>query len=155
MDFTLTQRQDTPAIGYAFVTTPHSPEIGAAWGRVHQNGDFDRLMAKSARLENFGLCIMDPTLPEGSFRYMIAFDHDVSKPADPDMTEYTIKGGAYAVFRSPTMDEISGTFRYIYQEWFKTADYEYDADRPADFELYSMGEGDVTCDVCVPVRKKG
>lgn len=155
MDFTLVTRQDTPAVGYAFVTTPFNPEIGAAWGRVHENGDFDRLLSKSAKMENFGLCIMDASLPEGTFRYMIAFDHDPSKPADPDMTSYVVKGGEYAVFRCPSMDEISDTFRYIYDEWFKSAEYEYDVDRPADFELYSMDGDEVICDVCVPVRKKG
>ncbi len=154
MEYTLKQRQDTPAIGYAFVTTPFNQEIGQAWDRVHQNGDFQRLTGKSKHMENFGLCIMDPDLPEGTFRYMIAFDHDDTKPVDPDMTTYVIKGGAYAVFRCPSMEEISDTFRRIYDEWFKTAEYEYDADRPADFEYYYMSGDCVGCDIYVPVRQR-
>ena len=155
MEMTFTTRQQTTVIGYAFDTTAFSPEIGAAWCRVHENGDFQRLMGKSKCMENFGLCIMKEGMADGGFRYMIGFDYDETKPVDDDMELYELAGGEYAVFPSPSMEEISNTFKYVYEQWLPASQYEYDKARDADFEYYYMRGEEVACDIYVPLRLKG
>lgn len=151
MEHRLAIRKDTPVIGYVMEATPFSPEIPKMWERVHGNGDFDRLMKKSRQMENFGLCIMSPGMPEGTFKYMIAFDHDEDQPLDDDMETYIVSGGEYAVFRAPSMEGIAQMFKKIYDEWLPTSQYKYDAARPADFEYYTMQGDEVVCDIYVPV----
>ena len=155
MQHSIVKREPTPVVGFQMVTTAFNPEIGAAWGRVHQNGDFQRLMAKSQKMENFGLCIMEEGLPEGSFRYMIACDLAPGQQPDADMERYTVAGGDYAVFHCQSMETISDTFRYIYGEWLPTStEYANDTARNADFEYYSMDGSTVNCDIYVPIARK-
>ena len=154
MDYKLVQRQAVLAVGYAMEAVPQDPEIPKMWQRVHANGDFGRLMAKSSNKENFGLCIMGKALPEGRFTYMIAVDLDPEQAPDADMVSYTVAGGEYAAFRCASMEQIRPTFTEIYERWLPASEYKFDESRNADFEYYYMDGQDVLCDVYVPVIKK-
>ena len=154
MQYTLTTREDTPVIGYTMLAKPQDPEIPKFWGKVHESGDFARLMEKSKRGENFGLCIMDQGEDTDVFTYMIAVDHDQEKPIDPDMKKYTVKGGEYAVFRAPDMASIAPMFTDIYKNWLPNSPYQFNKERNADFEYYTMDGKNVLCDIYVPVTKK-
>ncbi len=154
MEFKLLTREATPVAGFAMIATPKDPEISKMWDRVHNSGDVQRLMGKSAKSENFGLCIMEPGLPEGSFRYLIAFDLAPGQAPDADMHTHTVAGGEYAVFRAPSIPEIGPMFDRIYEQWLPASGFQYDESRPADFEYYTMQGDDVVCDIYVPVVKK-
>ncbi|MDL2206476.1 GyrI-like domain-containing protein [Eubacteriales bacterium OttesenSCG-928-N13] len=154
MDVRFVTREDTSAIGYAIMVKPMDPEISKLWEKIHGNGDFQRLMAKSGKMENFGLCIMQPDRQDDLFKYMIAVDHDPAKEIDADMEQYTVQGGEYAVFHAPTMAEIKPTFSYIYETWLPTSEYAFDESRNADFEYYFMDGTDIACAVYVPVIMK-
>ena len=154
MKHTLITREDTLVIGYTMLAKPQDPEIPGFWGKVHESGDFARLMEKSKHRENFGLCIMDQGEDTDMFTYMIAVDHDQEKPIDPDMKEYTVKGGQYAVFRAANMASIAPMFTSIYKDWLPTSPYQFDKARNADFEYYTMDGETVICDICVPIIPK-
>lgn len=142
-------RSDTDTIGFLLRTTPQSPEIPAHWEKVMKDGSFECLMKKSAKMENFGICIMPKDDDEG-LDYLIAFDYDGKSEIDGDMTQISLPGGLFAVFHAPDHTAIRETWTHAYTQWLPESGYEFDSPR-YDFELYPDGK---SCDVYIPVRKK-
>lgn len=148
MEHRFVTREDTPVIGYLLNTAPYSPQIPEFWEKVMTNGDFDRLMKKSAKMENFGICILNKTDTD-KMDYVVGFDYDGNSEIDPDMMTMTLPGGQFAVFRAQDHTAIREVWTHIYTQWMPASGYEFDGER-YDFELYPDGK---CCDIYIPIRK--
>lgn len=149
MEPVFVSREDTNCVGFLIHTTPQSAEIPAFWDATMKDGRFERLMKKSTKMENFGICIMPKSDPEG-LDYVIAFDYDGASGIDPDMTEMVLPGGLFAAFRAPDHTAIREIWTHVYTQWLPESEYEFDTGR-YDFELYP---DDKVCDIYIPVKKK-
>ena len=153
--------------GYSIRTTnedgKNNTEIPAFWGRYVHDGRCEK-MHKETFLKNhaeYGACFaMDAN---GEFTYAIGCEPRDGCAIPAGYEVFDIPAAAYAVFTTPPSDEagfsagIQGTWAFIFNEWFPKSGYEY-AEGCADFELYderSMGDSGKTCDVYIPVAKKG
>lgn len=142
-------RETTRTIGYMIHTTPQSPEIPAYWETVMQNGSFERLMKKSAKMENFGICIMPKDNSDG-LDYVIAFDASTDAAPDADMIEMDLPGGLFAMFHATDHTAIREVWTHVYTQWLPQSEYEFDTTR-YDFELYP---DEKVCDIYIPIKKK-
>ncbi len=110
-------------------------EIPAMW----QNEFLPRIH-EIKRLDNYvsyGICEMDPDLPEGEFRYMAGVEVTQPEDAPTDMRTMMVPGGKYAVFQhTGAMETLSKTYEYIYQSWLPQSGYKRST-RP-DLEVYGQ-----------------
>lgn len=74
-----------------------------------------------------------------------------------EMSEYTLKGGLYAVFTyKGKASNFAPTFRYIYYQWLPNSEYELD--KRTHFDLlgskYKNNEDDSEEEIWVPIKLK-
>jgi len=111
-----------------------------------------------------GLCL-DIDEEKGYFTYILGVDEADSKVSErPGMYKHQIKGGLYAVFTTPTVDEkeyavsIREVWKQALPQWLPASEYEYDDMREA-YEYYDERDnywqtgGKQQMDVCIPIRK--
>lgn len=112
-----------------------------------------------------GLCV--PSSDNGNVTYLLGvIVNDFSKVQE-DMITVTVPEAEYAVFTTPPVDTtgdpeqnnfaqiIKETWKYIFDEWFKDSEYEYD-DSKLDFEYYDERchfRKDTVMDIYVPIVK--
>ena len=109
----------------------------------------------------YGACF--PENPEnGEFEYVIGVEVKNGADVPEGYHVCTLPEALFAVFSSPPADEanfsssISGTWKYIFAEWFPNSGYEFDG-KGVDFEFYDercIGETGNVCNIYIPVVKK-
>ena len=103
---------------------------------------------------------------QGCFTYMVGVgvdEADWDATGRPGVYLHQVKGGLYAVFTTPWVDEddytqsIQDTWRQILEEWIPKAEYQYDDTRDA-FEYYDerdhawLHDGKSCMDIYIPIR---
>ena len=101
------------------------------------------------------------------FSYMLG--RGIDNPEDlaniePDMTRIDIKGGLYAIFSTPPVEDsyvqvACETWNEIFTNWLPNSEFEYDETR-YDFEYHDKRDhgdyfgGKVQIDICIPIRQR-
>lgn len=109
-------------------------EIAVMWGK-----DFMPNIHKMKRADNYvtyGVCEMDPSLPEGHMRYYASAEIARPEDAPPEFAVKRVPAGKYAVFKHVgALEDLRKTYEYINQVWLPKSGYKR-ADRP-DLEVYT------------------
>jgi AraC family transcriptional regulator len=109
-------------------------EISSLWANAF-NPNSDKIK-NADPTRAYGVCEMDDRLPEGSFRYVAAFQITRPEDAPPEFYQMHVPGGKYAVFKhAGALDGLPKTFDYIYNVWLPKSGYRR-ANRP-DLEVYT------------------
>ncbi|GMQ61926.1 AraC family transcriptional regulator [Vallitalea sp. AN17-2] len=111
-----------------------------------------------------GLCV--PLSEDGKAIYLLGVIVDDFSKVEEDMLTVEIPEAEYAVFTTIPVDTthdkeqkdfakiIAGTWKYIFEDWFKDSGYVYDENK-LDFEFYDERchyRQDTVMDIYVPVR---
>jgi AraC family transcriptional regulator len=138
MEPTIILKEGFRIIGVELKTTTNNGrnciEIPQFWERILQEGLIGKIPDRKTERVLLGIC-MDFE-PNGRFSYIIGAEVSNTENTPDDMVSRTIPAATYAVFtaRGKMPGSIQDTFKYIYQEWLPTSDYQR-ADS-AEFELY-------------------
>lgn len=106
-----------------------------------------------------GLCF--PTDPaNGDFSYVIAVEVSDFNGVPAGLFTADLSEAVYAIFTTPANDgekniapAIQGTWKYIFETWFPTSDYEF-AEGKADFEWYPCSNRGEKVKIYIPIIKK-
>ena len=164
MEPTIVNKERINIAGVALHTTTEDGrnrrEIPQFWQDIMQDGRFGQIHTLPGGLPDgdYGICA---NMVDGSteFDYVIG-----SAVADLDKVPDTffklvLEPCTYAVFTVPPAappdfsKAIQDTGDRIFQEWLPQSEYEF-AKGHMDFELYVPRDGDVGCDIYIPVVKK-
>jgi AraC family transcriptional regulator len=153
--------------GFALKTTANGGQSGIKitnfWQEYINGGKCKKLHSENfvKNHTEFGACFPE-NHENGEFVYVIGVEVKDGCEIPNEYHVCVIPEALFAVFSSPSADkanfsnEIQGTWKYIYSEWFPNSGYEF-ADGKVDFELYderNMGEKGNICDIHIPVVKK-
>lgn len=112
-----------------------------------------------------GLCV--PLSEDGNAIYLLGIIVDDFSKVEENMLTVEVPEAEYAVFTTAPIDTtndkeqkefakiIAGTWRYIFEDWFKDSGYIYDESK-LDFELYDERchhRQDTVMDIYVPIKK--
>lgn len=143
-------------------------DIPAFWD--HINLDYDASLStlhhtytESRHCE--AVVCLDVDNEHDCFTYMLGVGvdaADIGKPPRPGVYLHHIKGGQYAVFTTPTVDEadyvraIQEMWAEILTQWLPASEYEFDSTRDA-YEYYDERDHGTSCcmDICIPITKRG
>lgn len=108
-----------------------------------------------------------PLSDTGNASYLLGVIVDDFSKVEEDMLTAEVPEAEYAVFTTTPVDTtkdeeqrefakmIAGTWKYIFEDWFKSSGYIYD-ERKLDFEFYDERchhRKDTVMDIYIPVRK--
>ncbi|SCL89453.1 Regulatory protein SoxS [Sporanaerobacter sp. PP17-6a] len=145
----------------------YTKDIASFW--VNYNGE--NLENKMYKILNppkhgeVGLCV--PLSEDGNAIYLLGVIVDDFSKVEEDMITVKVPEAEYAVFTTTPVDTtkdkeqkefaeiIAGTWKYIFEDWFKESGYIYDESK-LDFEFYDERchyRKDTVMDIYVPVRK--
>jgi AraC family transcriptional regulator len=145
----------------------YTKDIASFWS--HYDGE--NLESKMYKILNppkhgeVGLCF--PISESGNAIYLLGVIVDDFSKAEEDMLTAEVPEAQYAVFTTTpadtTSDEeqkefakiIAGTWKYIFEDWFKDSGYVYDESK-LDFEFYDERchhRKDTVMDIYIPVKK--
>lgn len=112
-----------------------------------------------------GLCV--PLSESGNAIYLLGVIVDDFSKAEEDMLTVEVPEAQYAVFTTPPVNTandveqkefakiITGTWKYIFEDWFKDSGYVYDEGK-LDFEFYDERchhRKDTVMEIYIPVKK--
>jgi len=149
--------ETTDIVGFVLHTTSEDGrnirDIRDFWASYNRGGLAGRLGALPGIVsrDEYGICI-HPDMDSAEFDYVIGVAVSEPDAAPADLYRLDLAPCRYAVFESPSLDAIPGTWRFILHEWFPTSGYEFASGHP-DFERYRIlpGKDMPTCDIYVPV----
>lgn len=145
----------------------YTKDIASFWSNY--NGE--NLESKMYKILNppkhaeVGLCV--PLSEDGNAIYLLGVIVDDFSKVEEDMLTVEVPEAEYAVFTTTPVDTtndkeqkefakiIKGTWKYIFEDWFKNSGYVYDENK-LDFEFYDERchyRKDTVMDIYVPVRK--
>lgn len=145
----------------------YTRDIASYWS----NYDGENLESKMYKILNppkhgeVGLCV--PLSEDGNVIYLLGVIVDDFSKVEEDMLTAEIPEAEYAVFTTNPVDTINdeeqnkfaeiiaGTWKYIFEDWFKDSEYIYDEGK-MDFEFYDERchhRKDTVMDIYVPIKK--
>ncbi len=145
----------------------YTKDIASFW----KNYDGENLESKMYEKLNppkhgeVGLCV--PLSEDGNAIYLLGVIVDDFSKVEEDMLTVEVPEAEYAVFTTAPVDTtndeeqkefanvIAGTWKYIFEDWFKNSGYIYDESR-LDFEFYDERchlRQDTVMEIYVPVKK--
>lgn len=145
----------------------YTKDIASFW----KNYEGENLESKMYEILNppkhgeVGLCV--PLADGGNAIYLLGVIVDDFSKAEEDMLTVEVPEAEYAVFTTAPVDTINdeeqnefanviaGTWKYIFEDWFKNSGYIYDESK-LDFEFYDERchyRQDTVMDIYVPVKK--
>lgn len=142
-------------------------ENGAYWTQCDYSGMNAHDYAKLAKKNLGDIGMWYHAEKDGSLVYFFGPVVESFDLVPENMIPVTITAAEYAVFESEPVDgrdhknlavAAKATWKYIFKEWFETADYEFDTSKFA-FEHYFSEEGcdgsdHATMKIYIPVKKK-
>ena len=167
MEPKILERPNSTIAGYALETTTENgqnlKDIPKFWQDYLTQNMGKHLHAQPNVVSHaeYGLC-MNMNMETNRLTYYIGLEVAGIAGLDPQLQTATIPAATYAVFttppaeRSQLVDHIQSTWRYIYNEWFRSSGYEF-APGCADFELYDercMSDTDAVVDIYIPIVKR-
>ncbi|QNO15383.1 AraC family transcriptional regulator [Alkalicella caledoniensis] len=133
-------------------------EIPEFWEQCKSNGIFAKLLTSVGKDES-GIVdagvLFNHNPQDGSLRYMIACEFPVTHvPEEFQVLE--IPSMTWAIFEveSNRDEDLHEVWRRIGSEWFPASNYEH-ADAPELERYYGNSSTDYTCQIWIPVIKKG
>lgn len=158
--------------GYGITTNitgaAYTKDIASFW--INYNGE--NLESKMYKILNppkhgeVGLCF--PLSEDGKAVYLLGVIVDDFSKVEEDMLTVEVPEAEYAVFTTIPVDTasdeeqkefakvIAGTWKYIFEDWFKSSGYVYDESK-LDFEFYDERchqRQDTVMDIYIPVNKE-
>lgn len=145
----------------------YTKDIASYWS----NYDGENLESKMYEILNppkhgeVGLCV--PLSEDGNVIYLLGVIVDDFSKTEEDMLTVEVPEAEYAVFTTAPVDTsndeeqnkfaeiIAGTWKYIFEDWFKDSGYIYDEGK-MDFEFYDERchhRRDTVMDIYVPIKK--
>lgn len=145
----------------------YTKDIASFWSNY--NGE--NLESKMYKILNpakhgeVGLCV--PLSEDGNTIYLLGVIVDDFSKVGENMITVEVPEAEYAVFTTPPIDTtnekeqkefakiIAGTWKYIFEDWFKDSGYVYDESK-LDFEFYDERchhRKDTVMDIYVPIKK--
>lgn len=145
----------------------YTKDIASFWSNY--NGE--NLESKMYKILNpakhgeVGLCV--PLSEDGNTIYLLGVIVDDFSKVEENMITVEVPEAEYAVFTTPPIDTtnekeqkefakiIAGTWKYIFEDWFKDSGYVYDESK-LDFEFYDERchhRKDTVMDIYVPIKK--
>ncbi|NBI07708.1 AraC family transcriptional regulator [Senegalia massiliensis] len=145
----------------------YTKDIASFWSNY--NGE--NLESKMYKILNpakhgeVGLCV--PLSEDGNTIYLLGVIVDDFSKVEENMLTVEVPEAEYAVFTTPPIDTtnekeqkefakiIAGTWKYIFEDWFKDSGYVYDESK-LDFEFYDERchhRQDTVMDIYVPIKK--
>lgn len=145
----------------------YTRDIASYWS----NYDGENLESKMYKILNppkhgeVGLCV--PLSEDGNVIYLLGVIVDDFSKVEEDMLTVEVPEAEYAVFTTNPVDTtndeeqnkfaeiIAGTWKYIFEDWFKDSEYIYDEGK-MDFEFYDERchhRKDTVMDIYVPIKK--
>lgn len=170
---------EKPAIkvaGYAINTTisgaKQTRDVAALWDRFDTDGWEGRLYDQLQPPKHGEVGVFVPGQGD-EVAYVLGVIVGNFDRVTEDMVRLEIPAATYAVFTTPPIDVtvdglygkantvdfpnvIKNTWKFIFEEWFRDSDYEYDQDK-LDFEFYDERchfRPDTVMEIYVPVKRK-
>lgn len=130
-------------------------DIPKFWDEANQTGLCEDLFKYASELGLLGIC-MEHDEAQKEFTYVIACEKTVEE-IPKDLIEKEIPASTWAIFESigAMPNAIQAVWKYIYSEWFPTAEYKHAGG--AELEVYLPGnpnDENYKCEVWIPVVKK-
>lgn len=171
MDPFIVKKAAFKVAGYGIKTNitggTYTKDIASFWSNY--NGE--NLESKMYKILNpakhgeVGLCV--PLSEDGNTIYLLGVIVDDFSKVEENMLTVEVPEAEYAVFTTPPIDTtnekeqkefakiIAGTWKYIFEDWFKDSGYVYDESK-LDFEFYDERchhRQDTVMDIYVPIKK--
>ncbi|MFZ6031096.1 MAG: GyrI-like domain-containing protein [Chloroflexota bacterium] len=140
-------------VGMPYVGKNENQEIAQMWGVFNQQ---EQNIQHAVRDAAYGLCTIQPGLPEGTFEYVASFKVEKAEGVPEGMVVREVPAQQYAVFTHiGALEKLCDTYNYIYQVWIPKSGYQ--AADNFDFEYYDEAFKDFSPDsrfyIYVPVKK--
>lgn len=171
MNPVIMQKGKIKVAGYAIKTTisgaKQTKDVAALWDQFNADGWESRLYDQLKPPKHGEVGIFVPCGGD-EVSYVLGVIVENFDAVTDDMVCVEIPEATYAVFTTPPVDgtgenadmvdfpkAIKETWRYVFEEWFKDSEYEYDQEK-MDFEYYDErchGRPDTVMDIYVPITK--
>lgn len=140
-------------VGIPYVGKNENQEIAQMWGVFNQQAEKIRNAVHDGA---YGVCLMQPDLPEGAFEYVACFKVEKVEDVPEGMVVREVPAQQYAVFtHAGPLEKLSDTYNYIYQVWLPKSGYQ--AAGNFDFEYYNEEFNNFSPDsrfyIYMPVKK--
>lgn len=152
------------------ITSGYTRDVAAYW-EVYEGENLECKLYKQLNPPKHGeVCMCIPTDESGNMTYLLGVIVEDLAKVTPDMITVSVPEAEYAVFTTMPVDTsdnscdkqdafpnaIKALWKYIFEEWFPSSDYEYDESK-LDFEFYDERchfRTDTVMDIYVPVLKR-
>jgi len=174
MDYKIVEKKGFKVVGYGIETNIYNDnftkEVAAFWNEYDINGWEEKLYNKlnPPKHGEVGISSSDES---GKLNYVLGVIVSDYEKVEKDMITIEVPPAKYAVFTTNPVDysrangkegkkefvkAIRSAWQYIFQEWFRNSQYEYDEEK-MDFEFYDERchfKPDTVMEINVPIKEK-
>lgn len=151
MEYRIEKKETFEVMGFAQKFSSANGEnykdIAKLWSNVMKDGTFNKLLLDGGNQGCYGICMNHDAQSE-LFDYAIAVNHC---DGHEDYKNITIPAGEYAIFGPVDVEVLPETWKRIYAEWLPATEYELTDD--PQIEYYPPNDGEVTCEIWMPIKK--
>ena len=174
MDYKIVNKEAFKVIGYGIDTNINKEsikeEVAAFWNNYDTNG-WEEKLYKKLNPEKHGEVGISISKDSGELKYVLGVIVKSEDNIEDNMMVIDVPSAKYAVFTTKPVDftrsngvngekefvnAIKSTWKYIFEEWFKDSEYEYD-DNKMDFEFYDERchfRPDTVMEIYIPIKDK-